>query len=109
MWRVFGELSFKDIGEIYGKTDNWACVTYHRARKRYATPSEHSASYVNYSLELWSAHLGDAEGYIWVYYSMEAIDSNGDTVHASSHCEALWKVEKNENGVWEVVSIREHP
>ena len=33
MWRVFGELSFKDIGDIYGKTDNWACVTYHRAVK----------------------------------------------------------------------------
>ncbi len=76
---------------------------------RYATPSERSASYVNYSLELWSAHLGHTEGYIWVYYSMEAIDSNGDTVCASSHCEALWKVEKNEDGVWEVVSIREHP
>ena len=24
MWRVFGELSFKEIGELYGKTDNWA-------------------------------------------------------------------------------------
>lgn len=33
MWRVFGELSFKEIGALYGKTDNWACVTYHRARK----------------------------------------------------------------------------
>lgn len=33
MWRVFGELSFKEIGGLYGKTDNWACVTYHRARK----------------------------------------------------------------------------
>jgi RNA polymerase sigma-70 factor (ECF subfamily) len=33
MWRVFGELSFKEIGVLYGKTDNWACVTYHRARK----------------------------------------------------------------------------
>ena len=33
MWRVFGELSFREIGELYGKTDNWACVTYHRARK----------------------------------------------------------------------------
>lgn len=33
MWRVFGELSFKEIGSIYGKSDNWACVTYHRARK----------------------------------------------------------------------------
>ena len=30
--RVFGELSFKQIGEIYGKTESWARVTYHRAR-----------------------------------------------------------------------------
>lgn len=32
MWRVFAELSFKQIGQLFGKTDNWACVTYHRAR-----------------------------------------------------------------------------
>ena len=31
-WRVFAELSFKEIGQIFNKTDNWACVTYHRAR-----------------------------------------------------------------------------
>ena len=28
-----GELSFREIGELFDKTDNWACVTYHRARK----------------------------------------------------------------------------
>lgn len=33
MWRVFGELSFKEIGDLYRKSDNWACVTYHRAKK----------------------------------------------------------------------------
>ena len=33
MWRVFGDLSFKEIGDLYSKSDNWACVTYHRARK----------------------------------------------------------------------------
>ncbi len=33
MWRVFGNLSFKEIGELFQKSDNWACVTYHRARK----------------------------------------------------------------------------
>ena len=33
MWRVFADLSFKQIGEIFAKSDNWACVTYHRARK----------------------------------------------------------------------------
>ena len=32
--RVFGELSFSEIGTIFGKTENWARVTYHRARLR---------------------------------------------------------------------------
>ena len=30
--RVFGELSFLDIGELFGKSDSWARVTFHRAR-----------------------------------------------------------------------------
>ena len=30
--RVFGELSFLQIGTIFGKTENWARVTYHRAK-----------------------------------------------------------------------------
>lgn len=34
MWRVFAELSFKQIGQIFGKSENWACVTYHRARNK---------------------------------------------------------------------------
>ena len=30
--RIFGELSFREIGLIFQKTENWARVTYHRAR-----------------------------------------------------------------------------
>lgn len=30
--RVFGELSFKEIGALFQKSEHWACVTYHRAR-----------------------------------------------------------------------------
>lgn len=30
--RVFGELSFRQIGEIFGKTESWARVTFHRAK-----------------------------------------------------------------------------
>lgn len=30
--RVFGELSFKEIGSIFQKTETWARVTYHRAK-----------------------------------------------------------------------------
>ena len=30
--RTFGQLSFRQIGERFGKTETWARVTYHRAR-----------------------------------------------------------------------------
>ncbi len=30
--RVFGELSFRQISEVFGKTESWARVTYHRAK-----------------------------------------------------------------------------
>ncbi len=31
--RVFGELSFSQIGELFGKTDGWARVIFYRARQ----------------------------------------------------------------------------
>lgn len=34
MLRVYGELSFAKIGKLFGKTQNWACVTYHRAKQK---------------------------------------------------------------------------
>ena len=30
--RIFGELSFSDIGELFSKSDSWARVTYYRAK-----------------------------------------------------------------------------
>ena len=33
MWRVYAEMSFGQIARVFGKTENWACVVYHRARK----------------------------------------------------------------------------
>lgn len=30
--RTFGELPFREIADIHGKTESWARVTYHRAR-----------------------------------------------------------------------------
>lgn len=32
--RLNGEFSFKEIGEIFGKTENWARVTYYRAKQK---------------------------------------------------------------------------
>lgn len=30
--RTFGDLSFKEIGDVFKKTESWARVTYHRAK-----------------------------------------------------------------------------
>ena len=30
--RIFSELSFAEIGEVFGKTEGWARVTFHRAK-----------------------------------------------------------------------------
>ena len=40
--RVFGELSFSQIGSIFGKTETWARVTYHRARLKIKERMEES-------------------------------------------------------------------
>jgi DNA-directed RNA polymerase specialized sigma24 family protein len=32
--RIFSELSFKEIADLLGKNENWACVTYHRAKNK---------------------------------------------------------------------------
>lgn len=34
MLRVYGELSFRRIGALFGKTENWACVVFHRAKNK---------------------------------------------------------------------------
>lgn len=31
--RIFGELSFREIANIFNKSEHWACVTYHRAKE----------------------------------------------------------------------------
>lgn len=32
--RLFGELPFRDIGRVFGKSENWARVTYYRAKQK---------------------------------------------------------------------------
>lgn len=32
--RITGEFSFKEIGELFGKSDNWARVTFYRAKQK---------------------------------------------------------------------------
>ena len=32
--RLFGDLSFREIGEVLGRTENWARVTYYRGKEK---------------------------------------------------------------------------
>lgn len=76
---------------------------------RYATTIDRNGSFNEYTLELWSAHFDDNEGYIWVFYSDKVFDCNGNEICGSSQVPSLWKVQKDESGEWNVVSIKEHP
>lgn len=40
--RVFGQLSYLAIGQLFGKSQNWACVTYHRAKEKIRNALEES-------------------------------------------------------------------
>ena len=40
--RVYGEMPFEQIGKLFGKTANWACVTFHRAKTRVKSKLEES-------------------------------------------------------------------
>ncbi|WP_413363455.1 RNA polymerase sigma factor [Lysinibacillus sp. 3P01SB] len=35
--RIFGELSFRQISQLFGKTESWARVTFHRAKQKLQT------------------------------------------------------------------------
>lgn len=77
---------------------------------RYATATDSyggNASYNAHSLELWSAHLSENEGWLWVYYSSETFDHNGGTLCGSWRIPSLWRVERGSDG-WIVTAIREH-
>lgn len=78
---------------------------------RYATNTDNygDTAFNEHSLELWSAHLGEDEGWIWVYYSSETFNYDGSTACGSWRIPSLWKVERNDSGEWVVVQIREHP
>ena len=78
---------------------------------RYATPTDSygDVAFNEHSLELWSAHLGKDEGWIWVFYSSETFNHDGNMACGSWRIPSLWKVEKDDTGEWVVVQIREHP
>ncbi|MCR5154371.1 MAG: sigma-70 family RNA polymerase sigma factor [Lachnospiraceae bacterium] len=40
--RIFGELSFREIGEVFGKSENWARVSFYRGKESLRREIEHN-------------------------------------------------------------------
>ena len=76
---------------------------------RYATPLERGAVSEKHILKLLSAHFDSDSGYMWVHYSAATYDADGKPISQSSDVSSFWSVEKNEDGDWVVVGIKEHP
>ena len=48
------------------------------------------------------------DGYMWVKYSCEGFDKNGNHTYGSSNVISRWKIHR-EDGKWQVVEIQEKP
>ena len=76
---------------------------------RYAIDSARGVDREKHELKLLSAHLDDAQGYVWVWYSNEAYDADGSMLCGSANIYSLWHLEKDDAGKWTVIDIKEHP
>lgn len=100
------EEAFSDIGlteaearNVYGKLS------------QYAYPIDVYEGVVDerHTLKLLSAHFEYGEGLLWVYYSQEGLDRNGEVVVGSWEVESLWRVARTKSGQWKLYDIKEHP
>lgn len=62
-----------------------------------------------HTLKLLSARFEYSEGLIWVYYTQEGLDQNGERTTGSFQVRSLWKLCKGNDGKWYVYDIKEHP
>lgn len=76
---------------------------------RYTVEGKRGAVSEQHSLELWSARIRGDRGWMWVCYSQDAFDEKGNKISGSRNVESLWEIARDEQGVWQVVSIKEHP
>lgn len=68
----------------------------------------------NHKLQIWSIILhpsptAEHRGYMWVCYSSEGLDKDGNVACGASQVPALWYLDKDENGEWYVKDIKEGP
>ncbi len=101
---VQAEEAFRDIS--HSREEN---KERYGALSRYTVEETYGAVKEKHSVELWSVRVEEDQGKMWVYYSQEAFSEEGETLSGSWNILTLWTIERNEQGMWQVVSIKEHP
>lgn len=102
------EIVFSDISHTYEEN-----MEKYGVLGRYAFQSHMFGEYFDavaekHEIKLLSARIYGNHGYMFVEYSHEAIDSKGETVSGSWDIVSLWEIEKDSNGDWFVINIKEH-
>ena len=62
----------------------------------------------NHKLKFIAANFSGDSGYIWVKYSSEAYDKDGEVTFGAWDILSRWQIDKKDNK-WVVASIKEHP
>lgn len=73
------------------------------------TPTHPDAVSERHRLKLWASHFQLTTGTMWVYYSREELDGEGNMVCGAGDVPVLWRLDQNDSGEWEVVGIHEPP
>jgi len=100
------EKAFSDITSTDDETEKQ-----YGELSRYSIPSDRYTDVVeeSHDLRLWSARFNLNDGLLWVWYTQEGIDAEGNTVTGNWNIPSLWYLERNDEGIWEVKYIKEHP
>lgn len=75
---------------------------------RYTVDSSRAVS-EEHDLKFITANLYDESGYIWVSYSQEIFDDNGNSVGGSWNVLSRMYLSRRGKDIWAVVNIWEHP
>ncbi len=102
---VFSDIShtYEENLELYGELGRYPFDLHYFDETR----GERKALYETHSIELLSAHIDENHGYMFVEHSQQAIGENGEAVAGHLDVLSLWEIEKDADGNWKVINIRE--
>lgn len=75
---------------------------------RYSPYTEDDCKTSKLSIKMLTCIINGEDGHLWVGYSHNMYDSEGNLLRSSGVPRSLWYIKK-ENETWKVTSIREHP